>query len=52
VLITLIGLSRIYLGVHWPSDVLAGYAAAIIWMGAVRVMARKIEARRARAPAL
>ena len=52
VLITLIGLSRIYLGVHWPSDVLAGYSAAIIWMGAVRVMARRVEARRARAPAL
>ena len=52
VLIALIGLSRIYLGVHWPSDVLAGYSAAIIWMGAVRVMARRVEARRARAPAL
>ena len=49
-LIALIGLSRIYLGVHWPSDVLAGYSAAIIWMGAVRVMARRVEARRARAP--
>jgi membrane-associated phospholipid phosphatase len=42
----LIGLSRIYLGVHWPSDVLAGYAAALIWMGAVRVLARKMEERR------
>lgn len=52
VLIALIGLSRIYLGVHWPSDVLAGYAAAIIWMGAVRVMASRVEARRARAPVL
>lgn len=48
VLIALIGLSRIYLGMHWPSDVLAGYSAAIIWMGAVRVMARRVEARRAR----
>lgn len=32
----LIGLSRIYLGVHFPSDVAAGYAAAVIWVGAVR----------------
>ncbi|MBA3633505.1 MAG: phosphatase PAP2 family protein [Acidobacteria bacterium] len=28
----LIGLSRIYLGVHYPSDVIAGYAAAIVWI--------------------
>jgi membrane-associated phospholipid phosphatase len=30
-----IGLSRIYLGVHYPSDVLGGFAAAAIWLGAV-----------------
>jgi undecaprenyl-diphosphatase len=45
VLIGLIGMSRVYLGVHWPSDVLAGYAAAVIWMGAVRQLALRIEAR-------
>lgn len=28
----LIGLSRIYLGVHYPSDVIAGFAAAVIWI--------------------
>jgi undecaprenyl-diphosphatase len=31
-----IGLSRIYLGVHYPTDVVAGYAAAVIWVAAVR----------------
>lgn len=34
-LIFLIGLSRIYLGVHYPSDVVAGYAAAFVWVFAV-----------------
>lgn len=34
-LVLLIGLSRIYLGVHYPSDVTAGYAAALIWVLAV-----------------
>jgi membrane-associated phospholipid phosphatase len=34
-LILLIGVSRVYLGVHYPSDVLAGYAAATIWVAAV-----------------
>jgi undecaprenyl-diphosphatase len=30
-----IGLSRIYLGVHYPSDVIAGYLAGAIWVGAM-----------------
>ena len=30
----LIGYSRIYLGVHYPSDVVGGYAAAVIWVNA------------------
>jgi undecaprenyl-diphosphatase len=34
-LVLLIGLSRVYLGMHYLSDVMAGYLAAIIWSAAV-----------------
>ena len=30
--ILLIGISRIYLGVHYPSDVMAGYMAGSVWL--------------------
>jgi undecaprenyl-diphosphatase len=34
-LILVIGVSRVYLGVHYPSDILAGYLAGAIWLLAV-----------------
>jgi undecaprenyl-diphosphatase len=41
-LIVLVGVSRIYLGVHYPSDVVAGYAAAFIWVMFIVIVDRAI----------
>ena len=33
-----VGLSRLYLDVHYPSDVLTGWLAALAWVGGVRLI--------------
>ena len=44
----LIGLSRIYLGVHYTTDVIAGFAAALIWILVVRFVEMGLVRRRRR----
>jgi len=36
--VLLVGVSRIYLGVHYPSDILAGWTAAIAWVFGMYVL--------------
>ena len=43
-LVVLIGCTRIYLGVHWPSDVLAGWALGSAWALAVYALKHRIGA--------
>jgi len=43
----LVGVSRVYLGVHWPSDVLAGWTAGAVWALICWLVAFRLQHRRA-----
>jgi undecaprenyl-diphosphatase len=45
-LVFLIGFSRVYLGVHYTTDVLAGFCAALIWIVTVGFVEQRLVSRR------
>ncbi|HET6880882.1 MAG TPA: phosphatase PAP2 family protein [Pirellulales bacterium] len=45
ILMIIVGLSRVYLGVHYPTDVVAGWAAGLAWALICWLVARSLQRR-------
>jgi len=45
-----VGVSRVYVGVHWPTDVLAGWTAGAVWALLCWLVARWLQSRRTLEP--